>query len=73
MKTGVISPEKIVFEPDRRRAIALALDAAREGDCVLIAGKGHETYQEFADITLPFDDKTVARELLALRKLRPGA
>ncbi len=73
MKTGVISPEKIVFEPDRRRAIALALDAAREGDSVLIAGKGHETYQEFADITLPFDDKTVARELLALRKLRPDA
>lgn len=73
MKTGVISPEKIVFEPDRRRAIALALDAAREGDSVLIAGKGHETYQEFADITLPFDDKTVARELLTLRKLRPDA
>ncbi len=66
MKTGVTVPEKIVFEPDRRRAIGLALDAAREGDCVLIAGKGHETYQEFADITLPFDDKAVAQELLSL-------
>lgn len=70
MKTGVEAPEKIVFEPDRRRAIGLALDAAREGDCVLIAGKGHETYQEFADITLPFDDKAVARELLFLRTCR---
>lgn len=72
MKAGVTAPEKILFEPDRRRAIALALDAAREGDCVLVAGKGHETYQEFADITLPFDDKAVARELLALKKLRPA-
>lgn len=72
MKTGVSDFEKIIFEPDRRRAIALALDAAREGDCVLIAGKGHETYQEFADITLPFDDKAVAAELLGLRRIRDG-
>lgn len=71
MKAGVSVPEKIIFEPDRRRAIGLALDAAREGDCVLIAGKGHETYQEFADITLPFDDKAVARELLLLKACRP--
>ena len=70
MKAGVSAPERIVFEPDRRRAIALALDAAREGDCVLIAGKGHETYQEFADITLPFDDRETARELLALKSCR---
>lgn len=73
MKTGVTAPEKIVFEPDRRRAIGLALDAAREGDCVLIAGKGHETYQEFADVTLPFDDKAVAQELLALLAHRTGS
>lgn len=70
MKRGVIFPEKIAFEPDRRRAIGLALDAAREGDCVLIAGKGHETYQEFADITLPFDDKAVVQKLLALQTHR---
>lgn len=73
MKTGVTAPEKIVFEPDRRRAIGLALDAAREGDCVLIAGKGHETYQEFADVTLPFDDKAVAQELLSLLAHRTGS
>ena len=70
MKLGVSAPEKIVFEPDRRRAIGLALDAACEGDCVLIAGKGHETYQEFADITLPFDDKAVVQELLSLQTHR---
>lgn len=70
MKAGISAPEKIIFEADRRRAIGLALDAAREGDCVLIAGKGHETYQEFAGITLPFDDNAVAKELLALRSRR---
>lgn len=70
MRTGVSAPDKIVFEPDRRRAIGLALDAARDGDCLLIAGKGHETYQEFADITLPFDDKAIAQELISLRRKR---
>lgn len=70
MRVGVDSPEKISFEADRRRAIALALETAREGDVVLIAGKGHETYQEFSDITLPFDDREVARELLALLSFR---
>lgn len=70
MKTGVVDSQKIIFEPDRRRAISLAIDAARAGDCILIAGKGHETYQEFADITLPFDDCEVARELIALRRVR---
>ncbi|MGH8885364.1 MAG: UDP-N-acetylmuramoyl-L-alanyl-D-glutamate--2,6-diaminopimelate ligase [Egibacteraceae bacterium] len=51
-------------EPDRRAAIALALQAAVPGDVVVIAGKGHESYQEFADLVLPFDDRLVARELL---------
>lgn len=70
MKAGVLRPEEIVFEPDRRRAIGLALSAAEAGDAVLIAGKGHEAYQEFADATLPFDDKAVAAELLALLSFR---
>lgn len=70
MRAGVSEAGKIIFEPDRRRAIGLALEAARPGDVVLIAGKGHETYQEFAEITLPFDDKNVARELLALLACR---
>ncbi len=70
MRTGISNPEKITFEPDRRRAISLAIDDAKQGDIILIAGKGHETYQEFADVTLPFDDKTVAQELLTLRSCR---
>ena len=70
MRGGVSRPDAITFAPDRRRAISLALDAARPGDCVLIAGKGHETYQEFADTTVPFDDREVARELLDLKSLR---
>jgi UDP-N-acetylmuramoyl-L-alanyl-D-glutamate--2,6-diaminopimelate ligase len=51
-------------EPDRRLAIEQALSAAREGDVVVIAGKGHEQGQEFADRTFPFDDREVARETL---------
>jgi UDP-N-acetylmuramoyl-L-alanyl-D-glutamate--2,6-diaminopimelate ligase len=52
-------------EPDRRAAIERALALARAGDVVVIAGKGHEQGQQFADRTLPFDDRTVAREALA--------
>jgi UDP-N-acetylmuramoyl-L-alanyl-D-glutamate--2,6-diaminopimelate ligase len=58
-------------EPDRAAAIALALEAAEEGDVVVIAGKGHEQGQEFADRTVPFDDREVARE--ALRRLLAAA
>lgn len=50
--------------PDRREAIAAALAEAREGDVVLVAGKGHETGQTFADRTVPFDDREVVREEL---------
>jgi UDP-N-acetylmuramoyl-L-alanyl-D-glutamate--2,6-diaminopimelate ligase len=53
---------------DRRTAIARALSLAQEGDIVLIAGKGHETYQEFEDTIVPFDDKQVAQEFLKERK-----
>jgi UDP-N-acetylmuramyl tripeptide synthase len=51
-------------EVDRRAAIGRALAAAAPGDVVVIAGKGHETYQELADRTIDFDDRAVARELL---------
>jgi UDP-N-acetylmuramoyl-L-alanyl-D-glutamate--2,6-diaminopimelate ligase len=61
-----MSPEPEV-EPDRRAAIAKAVGLAGEGDVVVIAGKGHEQGQEFADRQLPFDDREVARE--ALRRL----
>jgi UDP-N-acetylmuramoyl-L-alanyl-D-glutamate--2,6-diaminopimelate ligase len=59
-------------EPDRRRAIALALEAAAEGDVVVIAGKGHETTQQIGDTIIPFDDRTVARALLREQRGLPG-
>lgn len=54
----------VVIEPDRRTAIGAALQLARPGDVVLIAGKGHETTQTIGDLVLPFDDRAVARALL---------
>ena len=54
--------------PDRREAIQHAVQVARPGDLVLIAGKGHEKYQVIADRTLPFDDVEVAREALGQRR-----
>ena len=54
---------------DRKHAISLALDAAKPGDCVLIAGKGHEAYQEFDGTVIPFDDRNAARELIRLKEL----
>lgn len=51
-------------EPDRRAAIATVLDEAAPDDAVVIAGKGHESGQQLADRTIPFDDRAVARELL---------
>jgi UDP-N-acetylmuramyl-tripeptide synthetase len=53
-----------VVEIDRRKAIEMALATARKGDFVLVAGKGHETYQIFKDRTIHFDDREVVREWL---------
>jgi len=62
---------EVMEEGDRRAAIAAALDLARPGDIVLVAGKGHETGQEVAGVLHPFDDRDVVRELLESRR-RPG-
>ncbi len=63
-----------VVEPDRAAAIARALKEAREGDIVILAGKGHETYQVLKDRTIAFDDREVARDVLrGYGYRRPGA
>jgi UDP-N-acetylmuramoyl-L-alanyl-D-glutamate--2,6-diaminopimelate ligase len=64
----VVGCLELDVELDRRRAIERALESARAGDVVVIAGKGHEQGQEIAGTRLPFDDREVAREVLrALR------
>lgn len=64
IKGGLVSgtPHEII--EDRRTAIRRAIELADEGDIVLIAGKGHETYQEIAGARFPFDDREVAAEAL---------
>jgi UDP-N-acetylmuramoyl-L-alanyl-D-glutamate--2,6-diaminopimelate ligase len=64
IERGVVEGSAYVVEPDRRTAIGAAIREARAGDVVVIAGKGHETGQEFADRTIPFDDRLVAAEEL---------
>jgi UDP-N-acetylmuramyl-tripeptide synthetase len=53
-----------VIVPDRKTAIALGLGTAKSGDTVVIAGKGHETYQIIGETTIPFDDREEARAAL---------
>ena len=55
--------------PDRKEAIRTALDMAKKGDIVVIAGKGHEDYQIIGKEKIHFSDKEVAEELLAARGL----
>jgi UDP-N-acetylmuramoyl-L-alanyl-D-glutamate--2,6-diaminopimelate ligase len=70
--TGI--DREVVRISDRRQAIAAALDDARSGDVVVVAGKGHESYQEVAGVLHPFDDRAVVRELMrALGSSRPTA
>jgi UDP-N-acetylmuramoyl-L-alanyl-D-glutamate--2,6-diaminopimelate ligase len=61
-----ISPEKnnYLVEPDRCNAIKKALAEAGPGDIVLVAGKGHESYQILKDTTIPFDDREVVKRIL---------
>jgi UDP-N-acetylmuramoyl-L-alanyl-D-glutamate--2,6-diaminopimelate ligase len=61
-----------LVEADRRRAIAMAIEAARAGDIVLIAGKGHEDYQIVGKTKQHFDDREEARAALAKLASRPA-
>ena len=61
---GFARPKKNAMIADRREAIHVALYGARPGDIVLIAGKGHEDYQEIQGKKHPFDDRKVVRQLL---------
>jgi UDP-N-acetylmuramoyl-L-alanyl-D-glutamate--2,6-diaminopimelate ligase len=64
VRAGVERVNVLHVEPDRRQAIAYALGRAAEGDVVVIAGKGHENTQQFADRVVSFDDRVVARQEL---------
>ncbi|MEM1221318.1 MAG: UDP-N-acetylmuramoyl-L-alanyl-D-glutamate--2,6-diaminopimelate ligase [Verrucomicrobiota bacterium] len=69
MRSGFTEDQlsRVRFIDDRRNAISEALDLAGSSDCVLIAGKGHETFQEYDGTIIPFDDRDVARELISLK------
>jgi len=68
MQAGVnpVSMRKVVTIPDRREAIKNACLMVAAGDIILVAGKGHETYQEIKGVRYPFDDLVVVREFLIL-------
>ncbi len=69
--TGISKTDgKYEVEPDRSKAIKLSINMAQEGDTVLIAGKGHEDYQIFADKTIHFDDCEHARNAVIEREGR---
>jgi len=66
------SAQGLLTIADRRAAITKAIEVARPGDVVLVAGKGHEKYQVIGDRTLPFDDVAVARDALTRRRTKSG-
>jgi UDP-N-acetylmuramoyl-L-alanyl-D-glutamate--2,6-diaminopimelate ligase len=61
------TPARVIVEADRQRAIELAIAEARQGDLVLLAGKGHEKTQTIGDRVIPFDDVAIARQVLLAR------
>jgi UDP-N-acetylmuramoyl-L-alanyl-D-glutamate--2,6-diaminopimelate ligase len=61
MRAGVspVNFKKTIAVPDRKEALRLACSMAEPGDIILVAGKGHEKYQDIAGVKTPFDDKQV--------------
>ena len=65
IKVGMKKTEGQYIEiPDRREAIRWCLEHAQEGDVIVLAGKGHEDYQEIEGVKYPFDERVVIREIL---------
>lgn len=69
IKAGLTKPDRATLEVDRRAAICIAIDAAEPGDCVLVAGKGHEDYQIVGVERLPFDDRVECRSALERKQV----
>ncbi|MGK5594408.1 MAG: UDP-N-acetylmuramoyl-L-alanyl-D-glutamate--2,6-diaminopimelate ligase [Parachlamydiaceae bacterium] len=67
IQKGFQNPSRHQLEVDRKKAIALAIGQAEPGDIILIAGKGHETYQIFAHKTIEFDDRKIAHQIFQER------
>ncbi len=67
------NPDGYLLETDRATAIHLAIQLANKGDIVLVAGKGHENYQEILGIKHPFDDALIAQDALNIRAVKNGA
>ncbi|MFN3599606.1 MAG: glutamate ligase domain-containing protein, partial [Aquificaceae bacterium] len=63
---GIENRSKVLIEEDRKKAIELAISIAKEGDVIVVAGKGHEDYQEIKGIKYPFKDSDVVKEALGV-------
>lgn len=70
IRAGIACATPVHVEADRRRAIVEALLSARPHDVVVVAGKGHETTQEFSDHVIHFDDREVVHDAIVLRRAR---
>ncbi|MEX0599309.1 MAG: UDP-N-acetylmuramoyl-L-alanyl-D-glutamate--2,6-diaminopimelate ligase, partial [Rhodothermales bacterium] len=71
IQEGLSDPARARVIADRRRAIEEVAQAARSGDVVLVAGRGHEAYQIFETEKKPFDDRQVVREAFTSRNILP--
>jgi UDP-N-acetylmuramoyl-L-alanyl-D-glutamate--2,6-diaminopimelate ligase len=68
MTAGVPAETNVLVEPDRRLAIAAAVDAARPGDVLVVAGKGHEQGQDVDGVVTPFDDRVELRRVITAQQ-----